>query len=318
MRILLAEPSKIGRMILTQMLEGDGHQVLTCDSGESALEILEADEAIDVLLTAIEFLGMSGLELCWSARLLSGTTRPLCIIVMSASTDELKLAEALDTGADDFIGKPPRKTELLARLRSGKRMLDAQRELIRIASFDALTGLRNRRMFFEMIAEAEAKPEIASVLVLDIDYFKQVNDRHGHDGGDAVLQEVARRLVQIDSRFARIGGEEFALLVRGPIEMSAVIAEKARREIALLPVKLPSTELNVTISVGVAQRNPGMTFEQAMKDADIALYASKSGGRNRVTLARVAGNTASFEGAPDVQAAGAPAESGNNLVKLTA
>ncbi len=140
MRILLAEPSKIGRMILTQMLEGDGHQVLTCDSAEAALEILEADEAIDVLLTAIEFLGMSGLELCWSARLLSGNTRPLCIIVMSASTDELKLAEALDTGADDFIGKPPRKTELLARLRSGKRMLDAQRELIRIASFDALTG----------------------------------------------------------------------------------------------------------------------------------------------------------------------------------
>ena len=303
-------------MILTQMLEGDGHQVICCDSAEAALAHLEADDGIDVLLTAIEFIGMSGLELCWSARLVASTHRPLCIIVMSASTDEEKLAEALDTGADDFIGKPPRKTELLARLRSGKRMLDAQRELIRIASFDALTGLRNRRVFFEMMAEAETKPDLASVLVLDIDYFKQVNDRHGHDGGDIVLQEVARRLAQIDSRFARIGGEEFALIVRGSIEMAAVIAEKARREIALLPVKLPTLELNVTISVGVAQRNAGMTFEQAMKDADIALYASKSGGRNRVTLARVTGNLASFENAPDVEEA--EDESLGTVVKLTA
>lgn len=318
MRILLAEPSKIGRMILTQMLEGDGHQVVPCPNAETALECLELDENIDVLLTAIEFLGMSGLELCWSARLVATTHRPLCIIVMSASTDEGKLAEALDTGADDFIGKPPRKTELLARLRSGKRMLDAQRELIRIASYDALTGLRNRRVFFEMIAEAEAKPDLASVLVLDIDYFKQVNDRYGHDGGDIVLQEVARRLAQIDSRFARIGGEEFSLLVRGPLEMAAVIAEKARREIALLPIKLPSGDLQVTISVGVSQRNPGMTFEQAMKDADIALYASKSGGRNRVTLARVAGNTASFE-APAPLPEPEPEEMmGAEVVKLTA
>lgn len=315
MRILLAEPSKIGRIILTQMLEGDGHQVICCDSAEAALAHIEGDDGIDVLLTAIEFIGMSGLELCWCARLVASTNRPLCIIVMSASTDEEKLAEALDTGADDFIGKPPRRTELLARLRSGKRMLDAQRELIRIASFDALTGLCNRRAFFEMIGEAEAKPDIASVLVLDIDYFKQVNDRHGHDGGDIVLQEVARRLSQIDSRFARIGGEEFSLLVRGSLEMAAVIAEKARREIALLPVKLPSLELNVTISVGVAQRNPGMTFEQAMKDADIALYASKSGGRNRVTLARVSGNMASFEAAPAVAE---PVESRCEVVKLTA
>lgn len=315
MRILLAEPSKIGRIILTQMLEGDGHQVVCCDSAAAALLHIENDDGIDVLLTAIEFMGMSGLELCWSARLLASTNRPLCIIVMSASTDEEKLAEALDTGADDFIGKPPRRTELLARLRSGKRMLDAQRELIRIASFDALTGLRNRRAFFEMIAEAESKPDIASVLVLDIDYFKQVNDRHGHDGGDIVLQEVARRLAQIDSRFARIGGEEFSLLVRGSLEMATVIAEKARREIALLPVKLPALELNVTISVGVAQRNPGMTFEQAMKDADIALYASKSGGRNRVTLARVSGNMASFEAAPAVAETVEPR---GEVVKLTA
>lgn len=295
MRILLAEPSKIGRSIIIQMLVADGHLVQSCGTAEQALSILESDDSIDVLITAIEFLEMSGLELCWSARILAGPQRPLHIVVMSASTDEMKLAEALDTGADDFISKPPRKTELLARLRSSQRMIEAQKQLIRVASFDSLTSLRNRRVFFEELDEEEKNTTASSVLVLDIDYFKQVNDRHGHDGGDIVLKEVANRLRKIDSRFARIGGEEFALLVKGPIEKAAVIAETVRREIAVLPIKLPSCEMSTSISVGVAQRMPGVAMNEVMKDADVALYAAKSGGRNRVTLARFSSGNASFE-----------------------
>lgn len=302
MRILLAEPSKIGRSIIVQMLEADGHVVESCAAAERALSILESDDTIDVLITSIEFLEMSGLELCWSARILAGPQRPLHIVVMSASTDEMKLAEALDTGADDFIGKPPKKTELLARLRSAQRMIDAQKQLIRVASFDSLTNLRNRRVFFEALEEEENSQGISSVLVLDIDYFKQVNDRYGHDGGDLVLKEVANRLRKVDARFARIGGEEFALLVKGPIEQAAVIAETVRREIAVLPIKLPECEMSTTISVGVAQRMPGTSMNEAMKDADVALYAAKSGGRNRVTLARFSSGTASFA-TPDAASA---------------
>jgi diguanylate cyclase (GGDEF)-like protein len=302
MRILLAEPSKIGRSIIVQMLEADGHVVASCATAEQALSILEGDETIDVLITAIEFLEMSGLELCWSTRILAGTQRPLHIVVMSASTDEMKLAEALDTGADDFIGKPPKKTELLARLRSAQRMIDAQKQLIRVASFDSLTNLRNRRVFFEALEEEEKSSAVSSVLVLDIDYFKQVNDRYGHDGGDLVLKEVANRLRKVDQRFARIGGEEFALLVKGPIEQAAVIAETVRREIAVLPIKLPECEMSTSISVGVAQRMPGTPMNEVMKDADVALYAAKSGGRNRVTLARFSSGTASFS-SPDAASA---------------
>lgn len=302
MRILLAEPSKIGRSIIVQMLEADGHVVESCATAEQALSILEGDDTIDVLITAIEFLEMSGLELCWSARILAGPQRPLHIVVMSASTDETKLAEALDTGADDFIGKPPKKTELLARLRSAQRMIDAQKQLIRVASFDSLTNLRNRRVFFEALEEEEKSQGISSVLVLDIDYFKQVNDRYGHDGGDLVLKEVANRLRKVDQKFARIGGEEFALLVKGPIEQAAVIAETVRREIAVLPIKLPSCEMSTSISVGVAQRMPGTPMNEVMKDADVALYAAKSGGRNRVTLARFSSGTANFA-TPDASSA---------------
>lgn len=302
MRILLAEPSRIGRSIVSQMLQDDGHTIIGCPTAEQALSMLEADPSIDVLITAIEFVEMSGLELCWSARLLSGPQRPLWILVMSTSTDEMKLAEALDTGADEFITKPPRKTELLARLRSAQRMLEAQRQLIRVASYDALTGLRNRRVFFEELDAEEPSTQVSSVIVLDIDYFKQVNDKHGHDGGDIVLQEVARRLAKLDTRFARIGGEEFALLVKGPIEQAAVLAETARREIAVIPAKLPTTELNISISLGVAQRQPGMNLQEVMKDADVALYASKAGGRNRVTLARFTASGASFS-SPHIEAA---------------
>ncbi len=294
MRILLAEPSKIGRSIIVQMLEADGHVVASCATAEQALSMLEGDETIDVLITAIEFLEMSGLELCWSARILAGSQRPLHIVVMSASTDEMKLAEALDAGADDFIGKPPKKTELLARLRSAQRMIDAQKQLIRVASFDSLTNLRNRRVFFEALEEEEKSSSVSSVLVLDVDYFKQVNDRYGHDGGDLVLKEVANRLRKVDPKFARIGGEEFALLVKGPIEQAAVIAETVRREIAVLPIKLPTCEMSTSISVGVAQRMPGTPMNDVMKDADVALYAAKSGGRNRVTLARFSSGTANF------------------------
>lgn len=304
MRILLAEPSKIGRSIIVQMLEADGHVVTSCSTAEQAQTILEGDDTIDVLITAIEFLEMSGLELCWTARILAGPQRPLHIVVMSASTDEMKLAEALDTGADDFIGKPPKKTELLARLRSAQRMLDAQKQLIRVASYDSLTNLRNRRVFFEALEEEEKSNAVSSVLVLDIDYFKQVNDRYGHDGGDLVLKEVANRLRKVDQRFARIGGEEFALLVKGPIEKAAVIAETVRREIAVLPIKLPTCEMSTSISVGVAQRMPGTPMNEVMKDADVALYAAKSGGRNRVTLARFSSGNASFE-SPEMKAGAA-------------
>jgi two-component system, cell cycle response regulator len=295
MRILLAEPSKIGRAIISEMLAVGGHSIESCESAEAAFARLERDETIDVLITAIEFIGMSGLELCWEARLLAGGNRPLFIVALSASSDEKKLEEALDSGADEFVSKPPRRTELLARLRSASRMIEAQRELIRIASYDALTGLRNRRAFFEMAVEDVDRHPDLSVVSLDIDHFKRVNDQHGHDGGDIVLQEVARRLAKVDPRFCRLGGEEFALIVRGSLERAAALAETARREIAVLPVKLPKTELRVTISLGVAQKSAGQSFEEAMKDADVALYASKTGGRNRSTIARTTGAISTLE-----------------------
>lgn len=288
MRILLAEPTRIGRAIVASMLREEGYTVVPCETAEAALEMLKGSEPFDVLITSIEFAAMSGLELCWEARLVADSGNPLYVIVLSSSRDEQKLVEALDSGADDFINKPPNRNELMARLRAAARLLQAQRELIRLACFDSLTGLRNRRSYFEELDKLVDYPGPIAVIMLDIDYFKQVNDRHGHDAGDDVLKEIGTRLTAMDRNFARLGGEEFAVVVRGPIAVAAQMAEMIRQNVAAMPVETRNGAIPVTISLGVAERTPGSRFDLAMKDADIALYASKSAGRNRVTVSRSA------------------------------
>src|SRR5207237_4028964 len=117
--------------------------------GREALDHIKANAEVDVLITSTEPASLSGIELCWETRLLASCGRPIHIILMSSNRDQAHLVQALDCGADDFIGKPPAARELFARLRSAERMLSMQRDLIRLATTDPLTGLLNRRAFFE-------------------------------------------------------------------------------------------------------------------------------------------------------------------------
>lgn len=288
MRILLAEPSRIGRTIVANMVTVDGHDIVCSGDADEALAFMRSGQEFDVLITAIEFASVSGFELCWEAKLSAEANRPVYVIVLSSSRDELKLVEALDSGADDFISKPPRQSELLARLRAAGRLLAAQHDLIRLANFDSLTGLRNRRSFFDELEKCAPLSAAMSVVMLDVDHFKQVNDRHGHDAGDDVLREIGRRALLIDKGFSRLGGEEFGLLVREPLLSAGEVAEHLRKTIMETPFSTCAGELAVTASIGVAERMPGASFENVLKEADVALYASKSGGRNRVTLSRSA------------------------------
>ncbi len=285
MHVLLAEPSRLGRRLVAQILEGQGHTVTCCDDGARAVAALHGDTTIDVVITALELPTMTGFELCWEARLLANQNRPLYVIALSSSHDEGKLVEALDTGADDFINKPPRPSELGARLRAADRVISAQRELLRLAMFDALTGLRNRRSFFELLGKSIAADDLLSVIAFDIDHFKRINDGLGHDVGDQVLREVARRC-QPFGDVARLGGEEFGLLVHGAVDVAGVVAEQLRRIIERPAFEATEGPFQVTASFGVARRLPGDSMELVLKNADVALYASKSAGRNRVTLAR--------------------------------
>ena len=137
MRILLAERSRIGRSIVASMVAADGHEVVCSGDAEEALAFMRSGGEFDTLITAIEFANVSGFELCWEAKLSADQNKPVYVIVLSSSRDELKLVEALDSGADDFINKPPRQSELLARLRAAGRLLNAQQELIRLQTSTA-------------------------------------------------------------------------------------------------------------------------------------------------------------------------------------
>jgi two-component system cell cycle response regulator len=139
------------------------------------------------VITAPEPHSLSGLKLCWETRLLAGSKRPIYVILMSPFSNEERLTQALDHGADDILRNPPAPDELYARLRAAERVGRMQRELIRLAVTDALTGMYNRCGFFEQTAQpclnAESGTPLCAVMA-DIDYFKRINDAHGHDAGD--------------------------------------------------------------------------------------------------------------------------------------
>ncbi len=206
---------------------------------------------------------------------------------MSSSNDAAHLVEALDGGADDFINKPPNRIELEARLRAAERLNQARRELVRLATCDPLTSLLNRRAWFNLATDVIATPAPHAVILFDIDHFKGVNDTYGHDGGDQVLRSVADTLAPRHLPAARVGGEEFAVLCTGRTEAAAFAeAERLRTAIAATAIRLPGGEdISVTVSLGVAQRQPDQNVDAWMKAADVALYAAKAAGRDRTVRA---------------------------------
>jgi diguanylate cyclase (GGDEF)-like protein len=200
------------------------------------------------------------------------------------------LVEALDSGADDFIGKPPMAEELYARLRAAERISSMQRELVRLATIDPLTGLYNRRGFFEQAMEACARtvPDgSVSAIVIDVDNFKHINDSYGHEIGDEALRACASAARLDEAVVGRLGGDEFALLLEGRTQPQAIeIAEDLRLRLAARPIDTGRDRITLTWSVGVGEGRPGETVDQILARADAALYAAKSAGRNRVVGAR--------------------------------
>ena len=291
MKIVLVDPSRIGLKLMAKMLIDGGHDVQCYTDGAAALEYIRSEENIDVLMTSFEIPNVCGLELCWESRLIANAHHPIYVIAMSSSHDRDRLIEALDSGADDFITKPPIAAELYARLRAAERMTRAQRDLIRLATIDPLTELPNRRAFFDRAGEAcQRVGSSLSMIMFDIDHFKKVNDTWGHDVGDLVLKAVAAVIGRCAGRPARIGGEEFAVLLEGSDLLAAYReAERLRVAIQETPIQLPSsTVIGVTVSLGVAEHLSGQMVDQLFKNADVALYAAKTSGRNRTVTAQTA------------------------------
>jgi diguanylate cyclase (GGDEF)-like protein len=288
MRIALVEPSRTVQRIVTGIIEPWGHEVRTFMDAPEALACLNADRDICALITSAELASTSGVELVSAARTLAGAQRPLYIVLMSSSDQRSKMIEALENGADDFISKPPAAEELRARLRAAERITSMQSELIALATVDSLTGLLTRRAF---VAAADRMLELApagrhfSVLIGDLDKFKAINDTHGHEIGDLVLQKVSEELRAMDVPAGRLGGEEVALLVEGHLDDAVELAERFRQSVGNLAIRAGNRTIGVTCSIGAAEWEPGDTIDTLLRRADAALYEAKRAGRNRVVAA---------------------------------
>jgi two-component system, cell cycle response regulator len=285
-RIVVVDPSRTILKAVTRLLEDDGHVVSAFSEGREALDFIKSAPDVSVLMTSAELAAMSGLELCWEARLLSGRDRALYIILMSSNAEQSAVVNALDSGADEFIRKPPASEELYARLRTAERLLGQQREMIVLANLDSLTGAFNRRAFFEKTGDlAEAGRAFAAVM-FDIDHFKGVNDTYGHDVGDRVLSVIGAEARKDKAIFGRLGGEEFAIVLEGSgLEAATLYAENLREQLAALSFDSEGQTFSVTASFGVAERAAQESIDLLLKRADAALYQAKRAGRNRVVAA---------------------------------
>src|SRR5271154_5230110 len=279
MRVAVVDPSRTVAKCLTRLLESNNHEVMPFSDGAEALDYIKSDQFVDVLITSSQLLSMSGPELCGRTRLLAAAGRPVYIVLMSSTEDPGNLIKALDSGAVDFIHKPPIAEELAARLRAADRVISMQRELHRHATTDSLTGVLNRRAFFANAQEICARASGGSVLsavMLDIDHFKRINDTYGHGGGDEALRTLARKLQKDYSILGRLGGEEFAILLEGKALAPAVeTAEQMRLDLQELRIKSGNHTISLTCSFGLSQWKSGDTIDRLLRRADVALYRAK-------------------------------------------
>jgi two-component system, cell cycle response regulator len=258
-----------------------------------------ADGNYDLLIVSLGMENFDALRLCSQIRSLD-RTRNLPILAITEPDNDARMLRGLEIGVNDYLIRPIDKNELLARARSQvrkrrytERLRDNVQMSIEMAITDALTGLFNRRYMEShlatLIEQASSRGKPLAALVIDIDYFKAINDSHGHDAGDDVLRDFALRIKRsirgIDLA-CRYGGEEFVIIMpETDMAVAAMVAERLRRRIAADPfvIQEGARHIPVTISIGLAGlRGADDTAAALLKRADQALYRAKRDGRNRV------------------------------------
>ncbi|HEY2009275.1 MAG TPA: PleD family two-component system response regulator [Rhizomicrobium sp.] len=274
------------------------HEVASADTFEEALVRVKGGD-YDLIVVSLGMRGFDGLRLCSQLRSLP-EGRHVPILVVVSDGDRRKLTQALEMGVNDYLTRPVDKNELVARVRTQlrkKRYADRLRHNVQLslemAITDQLTGLHNRRYMSRhldtLLGNAKKNGRPLAFVIMDIDFFKHVNDTHGHDIGDEVLREFAARInanVRGIDLACRYGGEEFVVAMPDTdLAFACNIAERLRQSIETTPVKISRApgELNITISIGIAKaEGENDTAEALLHRADQALYRAKRTGRNKV------------------------------------
>jgi two-component system, cell cycle response regulator len=302
------ETGRGGHVLLVDDRKSSYERVVTMLSAEHTVEVeTNPNEAMfrcaegnyDLIIVSLGLENFDGLRLCSQIRSLE-RTRNVPILAISEADNHARLMRGLEIGVNDYLVRPVDRNEILARARTqvkkkrySERLRDNVQRSVEMAITDVLTGLFNRRYMENHLAtlvdQAAARGKPIAVMVLDIDYFKAINDTHGHDAGDDVLREFAvriRKCIRNIDLACRYGGEEFVLVMPETDKaVATTVAERLRRRIATEPFAIANgtKNLEVTISVGIAAAAGADDNAAAiLKRADQALYRAKRDGRNRV------------------------------------
>jgi two-component system cell cycle response regulator len=301
--VLIAEDDPLFRRVLERCLQKWDYRVIALENGLEAWSVLQKKNAPQMAILDWMMPGLDGVELC--RRIRNHQPGPYkYVLLLTAKGSKEDVVAGLEAGADDYLIKPFDLNELRARIRAGKRILQLQDALLKVqtelqfeSAHDHLTGLWNRGAILGLLHRETQRSvrirEPLGVMMADLDHFKQINDSYGHQTGDVVLREVARRMLASVRNYdyvGRYGGEEF-LIVLAECSASdlAATAERMRAGVSGKPVETDAGPIPVTLSIGlVAEPARGPTIlkgEELLRAADTALYCAKTKGRNRVESA---------------------------------
>jgi two-component system cell cycle response regulator len=301
MRILIAEDDPVSRRVLQAHLSKWGYEVVVTNDGVEAWHALQQADPPSLAVLDWMMPSMDGPEVIRRLRERDDASY-VYVVLLTAKSQKEDIVAGLEAGADDYLVKPFDAHELRARIRTGKRILDLQQQLVAVqaalreeATHDPLTKAWNRSGILDILQRECARAQRAQgslgVVMADLDHFKPINDTYGHMAGDEVLREIARRMmtsVRAYDSIGRCGGEEFVIVFPDcGAESAFQRAEQLRQDITGKPVETSSALIAVTASLGVAASDQGDcgAYEVLLRAADAALYRSKAAGRNQTTLA---------------------------------